>query len=278
MSAVNKYERERWLHAGPAIAAALTTAGAQASHSTAAVLHRLPLAFVPPRPCVTVVPWHTGEIARSHVHRTTSQALALPVGAVPCLSVARSVIDLAREHGVAAGVVPLDYALRRGLTTPDEVAATLDLCIRWPGVRAARDAVAAADGRSESPLESLSRLKMSQFGIPPPDPQRVLGDLNGVPIARVDFYWHEFGVVGEADGLMKYDDDGGDRLSLRNEKLRQESLERLGLIVVRWGNADLADFAAVATRLQNGFHRGAVRPNEDCRWTVLPPTLTPVWP
>jgi hypothetical protein len=265
------------LHAGPAIAAALTTPGAQASHSTAAVLRRLPLAFVPAQPCVDVVPWHTGEIAGSHVHRTTSQPWALPVGAVPCLPVARTVIDLVREHGVASGVVPLDYALHRGLTTLDEVQATLDLCIRWPGVRAARDAVAAADARSESPLESLSRLKMAQFGVPPPEPQRVLGDIHGVPIARVDFYWHEFGVVGEADGLMKYDDDD-DRLPLHKEKLRQESLERLGLIVVRWGTADLADFASVATRLQNGFHRGTVRPSDDRRWTVLPPTLTPQWP
>jgi very-short-patch-repair endonuclease len=278
MSDVNPYERERWLHAAPAIAAAMTTPGAFASHSTAAVLHRLPLAFVPRRACVTVVPWHTGEIARTHVHRATSQPLSLPVGAVPCLAVARTVIDLAREHGVPAGVVPLDYALHRNLITPDEVQATLDHCIRWPGVRAARDAVAAADGRSESPLESLSRLKMSQFAIPQPEPQQVIGDLNGVPIARVDFYWHQCGVVGEADGLMKYDEDeDSDQQSLRKEKLRQESLERLGLIVVRWGNADLPDFESVATRLQNAFRRGAARPAADRRWTLLPPTLTPQW-
>jgi hypothetical protein len=276
MSNIGRYERVRWLHAGPAIAAALTTPGAQASHSTAAVLHRLPLAFLPARPCIDVVPWHTGEIAHSHVHRTTSHPPALPVGAVPCHPVARTVIDLAREHGVAAGVVPLDYALHCGLTTLDDVQATLDLCVRWPGIRAARDAVAAADARSESPLESLSRLKMNQFGIPPPEPQQVLGNLSGVPIARVDFYWHEFGVVGEADGLMKYDDDE-DRLSLHREKLRQESLERLGLIVIRWVKPDLVDFESVATRLRNGFRRGAVRPAEDRRWTVLPPTLTPKW-
>ncbi len=272
---VDRFEYERWSHAAPAIAAALMTPGAMASHSAAAVLHRLPLAFTPSMPCVTVVPWHTGEIGDVHVHRTTAEELALPVGAAPCLSIARTVVDMAREHGVAAGVVPLDYALHNNFVTMDEVQATLDHCYRWPGVRAARAAAAASDGRSESVLESLSRLKIIASGIEAPEPQRLIGDASGRPIARVDFYWDRFGVVGEADGLMKYDlprDDADDRNPLQKEKIRQELLERLGLTVVRWMTADLADFDPVVHRIRNAFRSAARRPaHERRRWTVLNP-------
>jgi very-short-patch-repair endonuclease len=42
--------------------------------------------------------------------------------------------------------------------------------------------------------------------------------------------WGAQRVIGEADGLAKYDVVG----ALRAEKLRQERLERLGFTVVRW--------------------------------------------
>jgi len=274
---LDQFTQARWRHAAPGIAAALTTPGAQASHSTAAVLHRLPMAFLPDLPCVSVVPWHTGEVCRVHVHRTTSAGFTLPVGQVECTSVARIVVDLAREHGSSAGVVPLDFALRRGLVSAAQLATTLEHCRGWPGVTQARAAIASADVRSESPLESLSRLKFPIFDLPMPELQTSIGDRRGRFIGRVDFYWDEFGVVGEVDGLQKYDDLS--RPILRNEKLRQEYLEETGLIVVRWGQRQLSSFEVVAERLSRAFARGAARRPEDRSWTVLnhptAATLTP---
>lgn len=203
LGALDRFTRERWLHAAPAIAAALTTPGAMASHSSAAVLHGVPLAFLPDHACVSVVPWHTGEIRGLHVHRVTSEDLGPPYGRTLCTTVARTVIDLAREHGPHAGVVPLDFALRQGLTTPESLTATLRHCRRWPGVRAARTAIDAADPRSESPLESLSRLRIIAAGLPDPELQTTIADQARQSIGRVDFYWEQFGVVGEADGLLK---------------------------------------------------------------------------
>jgi very-short-patch-repair endonuclease len=263
---LDPFERERWLHAAPAVAAVLSTPGALASHSTGAILHRLPLLFLPGLPCVTVVPWHTGEIRRAHVHRCTGEMFQLPVGAVETATVARTIIDLAREHGVAAGVVPADYALRRGLTNDDLLAATLHHCRRWPGVAAARAAIAAADPRSESPLESRSRLKLAAAGLGTDELQVRIADERRHFIGRVDFFWPEFGVVGEVDGSIKYADQG----ALSEEKWRQERLERTGLIVVRWGAEDLLAFGAVAQRLRRAFDRGSRRAVEDRRWLVLP--------
>ncbi|MDQ2749594.1 MAG: type IV toxin-antitoxin system AbiEi family antitoxin domain-containing protein, partial [Actinomycetota bacterium] len=240
LSHLDEYAASRWRHAAAAIAVVLTTPGAQASHSTAAVLRDLPLAFLPESACATVVPWHTGELRGVHVHRTTSAKFTLPVGQVECTSIARTVVDLAREHGPQAGIVPLDFALRRELVSAADLAHTLEHCRRWPGVTQARAVIAAADARSESPLESLSRMKLATFDLPRPELQLAIGDRRGRFVGRVDFYWDEFGVVGEADGLQKYDDATSP--TLREEKIRQENLEETGLIVVRWGQAQLSAF------------------------------------
>jgi hypothetical protein len=266
--ALSEHERARWLHAGQAIGAVLMTPGATASHSTAGVLRRMPLIFLPGTSCVTVAPWLTGDIARVHVHRCDSRPFSLPVGAVACTRVERTAIDLAREHGVPAGVVALDFALHTGMIDIGTVLHDLDRCVRWPGVRRAREAILLADERSESVLESRSRLKLREFGLPEPDLQRSIGNEWGGFVARVDFYWDEFGVVGEADGAMKY--NGTDPAPLIAAKKRQSALDDLELEVVRWGSADLSNFAHVAQRLNRAFARGRRRPRSDRRWTILP--------
>jgi hypothetical protein len=265
---LDRFALARAKHVVPAIAASLATPGAVVSHSTAAILLGLPLPFLPARPCVSVVPWHTGDIGGVHVHRTTSMLEhVVPIGALQCTSVARTVIDIAREHGRDAAVVAADKALHENWVSPERLFSTLADCRRWPGVRTARTAVEAADGRAESPLESMSRLELVDWGVPVPELQSSIGDANGNPIGRVDFYWDEFGVVGEADGMHKYD---GRLTRLHAEKLRQERLEETGLIIVRWGSADLPHFHTVAQRLRRAFSRGQRRPVGDRRWTLLP--------
>jgi hypothetical protein len=265
---LSPFEVARWRHAAPAIGAVLTTPGALASHSTAAVLRGMPLIFLPERSCLSVVPWLTGAVPHVHLHRCTSPPRSFPIAAVDCTSDERILIDLAREHGVASGVVATDYALHVGLTTYGKLYAELDRCVRWPGVRAAREAIAFADRRSESVLESRSRLALRDWGIPAPEPQVRIGNEWGGFVARVDFYWDEFGVVGEADGDMKY--DGTDPTPLLDEKKRQGLIEDLDLPVVRWGTDDLRNFGAVAARLRRTFSRAVHAPRTARRWTVLP--------
>jgi hypothetical protein len=268
LSHLDEFEQARWRHAAPAIGAVLMTPGASASHSTSAVLRGLPLLFVPELSCVSVVPWLTGDVVRVHVHRCTAAPMSMPVGEVACLSTERTLIDMCREHGAAAGLIPLDFALGRRWTDADTLRGALDRCRRWPGVRAAREAIAMADGLSESPLESHSRFKFAQFGLPTPELQVSIANEDGEFIGRVDFYWGGSGIVGEADGATKY--DGTDPEPLHREKQRQDRLAETGLETFRWGWRDLQRFEIVAERFERARGRALRRSHTDRRWRTLP--------
>jgi hypothetical protein len=150
----------------------------------------------------------------------------------------------------------MDAALGRGLATMAELEAVAARCRNWPGIAKARRALALTDARAESPLESISQLALTKHRLPAAVLQQSIYDSRLRFRGRVDFYWDEFGVVGEADGHAKY------RLSpnsLIEEKLRQERLEELGLIVVRWGWADVGEPTALERRIRQAFQRGGAR-------------------
>jgi hypothetical protein len=219
-----------------ATAAVLANPHAAASHTAAAVLHDLPVWYLPDTPCVTVAPRFVGDIEGAHLHRAKTPDRHLEMIGVPVTAVERTVIDVGREHGVLSALVLADAALHSERTTIDALRTCLRDCRGWPGVRAGRQAVDLADCRSESPLETASRYKLRGL-VPSPEPQASIRDLSGRFIGRTDFLWDDLGVVGEADGMDKYDDN--ERVSLRDERVRQELLERCGLVVVRWTSTDL---------------------------------------
>lgn len=178
---------------------------------------------------------------------------------VPLTCAARTVIDLARES-LATGLTAADSALRDDQTTRDELRKTLTDCLGWPGIDRARRAVDLADARSESALESVSRVAMFEQGLPAPRIQVEIGD-GGGPFARVDFAWPEVKVIGEADGLAKYEPDGrrSTRQIVRAEKRREERLAHAGFEVVRWGWTTAMNPPLLASRLRAAFARGAAR-------------------
>jgi very-short-patch-repair endonuclease len=199
-----------------------------ATHESAGVLLELPLLNLPSHAIGTRArgAWRGGNsrvrIAPLPAHHLTA------VNGDRCTTVARTVIDIARSGSFREAVVVGDAAIREhcSVTTMRDV---LDECASWADVGKARVALGFLDRRSESPLESVSRVIIHERKLPPPEPQFVI-DAGGPTPYRLDFYWEEQRVVGEADGMMKYHDPE----VLRAEKVRQERLERLGLTVVRW--------------------------------------------
>jgi hypothetical protein len=213
-----------------AVAAALRIPAATVSHASAVAVHRLALLDTPIRPCVTLPPELPTRETALHVHRQPIPTWQLDrSNGFAVTSVARSCIDLTREAGLAAGLVAADAALHRGSCTLEELAAVYDTLRGRAGLPSGRRLLDLVDGRSESPLETMSRLAMATHRLSPLT-QVELCTTSGHFLARVDFYWPELGVAGEADGREKYTDQ-----ELWREKRRQETLTDRGVVVERWG-------------------------------------------
>ena len=106
------------------------------------------------------------------------------------------------------------------------------------------EVLALADETAESVGESRSRALFHVLGLPAPVLQHTFHDAEGF-VARTDFFWREYGVIGEFDGDAKYLDDallGGKstRAAILAEKKREDRLRTMGYTVVRW------DWRAVA--------------------------------
>jgi hypothetical protein len=246
-------------------AATLAIRDAVGSHASSAVLATLPVWELPDRPCVTVRPGYTGDALRVHLHRATLDGVVSGTVA-PRTRVARTILDIAREHGTEDAVVAGDAALARGIVDEDALMRCARFCEGWPGIRRAYHAIGLLDARSESPLESVSRLRLVEHGIPAPEPQTHIFTLDGVYLGRLDFYWEEFGVAGEVDGRLKY------RLKpdevVWREKRRQELLEDAGLVFARWGRPDLENMPRLVAKVQRTFRRASRRPASDRLWVA----------
>jgi hypothetical protein len=210
---------------------------------------------------------HSGPVhlIRSHGYPREKHDVLVETAAVPenhrCVAagvvtttIARTAVDLAARLAANEALALVDSALRAGASSCE----LLDIA-RWlgnePDSKLCR-LLERADPRSQSPLESMSRWLFHASRIPDPDLQVLIGDDEG-PFALVDFLWREHGVIGEADGMTKY--DGAD--ALRQEKMRQERLERMGFLVLRWTFDDIVmkPWATVA-RI-----RGALGRPSSCR-------------
>ncbi len=100
-----------------------------------------------------------------------------------------------------------------------------------------------ADGRSESPAESVSRAVIEWSGFEVPELQREFRYEGALD--RVDFHFPRSGAIGECDGWQKYqlEDAPTAARRLADEKRREDRLRRNGHALARW---DLTDAWRVA--------------------------------
>ena len=165
---------------------------------------------------------------------------------LPITTAERTLVDCARTLTAEAAVVAADSALRHGCSRAG-ARAVAALCARWPGVKQAREVIAFADARADSVLESRSRWRLSEQGLPPPDLQLTLFTAEGRDVGEVDFVWLAQRTILETDGRLKYDDPA----ALWREKLREDALRALGFVVVRGYWSDSAE--QLAQKVLAGF-------------------------
>jgi very-short-patch-repair endonuclease len=159
-----------------------------------------------------------------------------------CAPLPLALVQHALEHGAAPGVVATDAALHRGLVSMHALEWAGREVRGWPRSSRVRSMLAHVDGRSESVGESRLRFGLAVAGIAVV-PQVVIEDRNGRFVARVDFLVEGTNIVIEFDGKVKYRDGGAD--ALMAEKRREDTLRRLGYVVIRVTWADLEDMPMV---------------------------------
>lgn len=230
--------------------------GTVVSHESAAVLHGLAL-WKPDLTRVHVTRDRSGggrKNANRHLHVAPLRPHDLSkVAGISCTSLARTVVDLACTLDFDEAVIVGDCAAAREAEFGSTLLRCLDVSGPRTGIAAARRVAAFLDGRSESPGESLSRVRMYQAGMPAPALQKEIRTRDGQFVARVDFLWEDEGVVGEFDGMVKYDEGGVD--ALRSEKRREDALRDLGFEVIRWTWPELFRFDVVHARFGRAVAR-----------------------
>jgi very-short-patch-repair endonuclease len=208
-----------------------------ASHHTAAILHGL--ALYPEAPDLVALTRPPGNRSNRQKAGLIIHSAELPTGhtakrqGVPVTTVARTVVDIARNSSFMSGVVTADNALNRELTTKQAMVAVCDSCDRWPGVRKAREVISFADPLAGSVLESCARVMFRQHGLEPPQLQvNIRGDDFSY---LVDFFWPRYDVIAETDGAVKYADP---KLAIKQLK-RDQKLRDAGYTVIHFTWAEL---------------------------------------
>lgn len=227
------------------------------SHISAAILHGLPVQRSQLQR-VTMIRRSAGHSDRTDSllvrdTRLDDDEVTL-VDGLRVTTLGRTVADLARTQDFLWGVCAADAALGLGIPA-EELLAQVNRHPKLRGLQRARIVLDAADGRSQSAAESISRIQFARHGIPTPELQFEVINHLGVVVATTDFGWPELGLVGEVDGKWKYGKllkPGQDpENAIMNEKFREEEIRLAGWWPFRWDWAVANDGPELARR----FHR-----------------------
>lgn len=147
-------------------------------------------------------------------------------------SALRTCFDLAARLSLQDAVVALDRALAAGLVDPPTLEEFVAERAGAHGVVRARRAIALAEPRSESPMETRLRLLLELSGLPRPRAQVDLLTASGQFVARVDLFYPEPGLAIEYDGENH-------RNRLVEDNRRQNRLLEIGVRLLRYTGPDL---------------------------------------
>lgn len=237
-------------------AASLLVAGPQAvlTGHTALVLHGCPAAddapvhvLLPyyrkmrPRPGISV---HYGQFDEQDVQvREGMRVLALDVALAEVLCRGSRRAGLACADQALAMLAEADRAEFRAWTE-ERIRARPDRRGSLRGLAL----LDLATGLAESPPESWLLLGLVDAGLPAPEPQVSVLDLDGNEIYRLDLGWREARIAVEYDGYEAHE------ARRERDAARDDDLRRRGWIVIRADASDLKDPSRVVAAVRAAFH------------------------
>lgn len=239
---------------------------------SAALVHGLPVESIPER--VQTIVAGTGR-TRQRERRTVltgrlADADTTWVEGVRVTTPERTVVDITRLRGLDEGLVPWEAARWRARVEERleefdaAIADALGRLEKCRGVALGRRGLQRASAWSQSPMETRSRLIMARGEVPTPVQQFPVHNGRGVLLGVSDFAWPDLGLLGEYDGLDKYEylaRPGESPLDvMRREKARQEAMEAEGYLFVRWGKEEVVRPVRLLARLRQAFETARRRP------------------
>jgi len=237
-----RHGREGFIGVGSA-ARVLGIAGADTDESNIAVV-------LPPgseRHQVPGIALHFWPLGRDDV---------MELGGLRLTTATRTLADLALHVPRNCAVSAMDSALNQNLVTADELQLSKSLTRGRPDCRKADEWWDLADGRSESPLETWTRLDCIDGGLAPDELQWNVLDSAGGFLGRADLAWKKRrrALVGEADGAGPHSEPE----ALFNDRRRANNFVGAGVDIVRftWRDARRRGCCAAIVR-------GALRGNPE---------------
>lgn len=222
------------------------------SHESAAAVHGIPIVGAWPDLPRVVEPLDAGRKGRTGVviRRVEYEQDVCRVDEFWATSAVRTALDLAAVRSLVAGVVAIDHVIHQlGEQGRQEFVTRVDPERAFRGVRKVRAALEYATGKAESPLESLSLVRFRELGFVAPEQQTEFV-VDGETF-RVDFWWPDAGIIGEADGTAKYGADGSIAIKrVLEEKRREDALRSVSAGFARWSWSDAWDGDPLAAHLR----------------------------
>lgn len=153
---------------------------------------------------------------------------------VPMTSPLRTATDLARFGRRGDALVALDWFLRSGAFTQEEILLTLPRWAKRRGINQLRELAAIASPFSESGGESRMRLLVIDSGLPHPELQIWIEDHAGRQKYRLDMGYRRFRIGMEYDGVEHHGPDQAE-----HDARRRAWIEGRGWLVLVFGREDL---------------------------------------
>ncbi|WP_214468607.1 hypothetical protein [Microbacterium flavescens] len=241
-------------------AAALKYPDAVFCHESGAALRGLTVFLEPPDVHVALPAGASSRVV-SGVRAHTAQMMPAveEIGGLVVATAAEIAVDIARTRHNAIGLAVAGSALRADPDlTPEEFAALNATRPSTRGRRHARWVIDRATPTPESPLEFVSVAAVEWLGFPAPELQKWILGPTGEEADRLDFWWEEPRIGGEADGEVKYSGEMGDaRAALRDRSQRDARLLERGVAATaHWGWHE----AVAATPLRAALLAAGLRP------------------
>ncbi len=219
-------------HAERAAANALSNSRTVIAGFSATAVHDIPIiSNLPERVCLVRQGSHGARRRSADIRSWALAPDEIQLSRPPVTTLARTWFDVARLGTLADALSTGDYLLRELLISPEDLAIGVARARAPRGIRQATRALEHITRLRESPLESASWAYFLRYDIPLPRMQVTIRTADGRFIGRVDFLWEEARLIGECDGMVKYDD----RKANFAEKLREDELRAEDYRVARWG-------------------------------------------